>query len=85
MKKAEFLITGEGVTDFGWKESSTRLWHGGPITYLINKCAEQAEYRIEFDFVERQDVDRIKLGRSLKGLKGKSIPALWEIGTECYF
>ena len=75
MKKAEFLITGEGVTDFGWKENSTRLWHGGPVTYLINKCAEQAEYQIEFDFVERQDVDRIRLGRSLKELKGKSIPA----------
>ena len=75
MKTIEYLMTGEGVTDFGQRVYGSTAWEEGPAAVLVRKCAEEVGAEIVLDFVERKKVENLKLGRQLKGLSGKAVPA----------
>lgn len=70
------LVTGEGKTDYGCKDYASGNWNWGPIYCYIQNClSEEQKQRLQFEAVEREDVDRIRLQRSAKHLRGKTIPS----------
>lgn len=75
MKAFDFLMTGEGPTDYGQKVFGSAKWEEGPAAVLVRKCADEADVDITLFFAERKNVENVKLGRQIKGLQGKAIPA----------
>lgn len=80
----DILITGEGLTDYGWKSFGSDNWHEGAAPYcsgdaLKPSCGKkETVMNLNLHFADRKDVEAFKLQRSLNyhSLKGKSIPAL---------
>ena len=75
MKTIDFLMTGEGPTDYGQKVYGANQWEEGPAAVLARRCAEETGAEIILSFADRRNVEQIKLGRSVKGLSGKAVPA----------
>lgn len=75
MKLIDFLMTGEGPTDYGQKKYGSDTWEEGPAAVLVRKCAEEVDADITITFVDRKEVEDMKLGRNIKGLSGKAIPS----------
>lgn len=79
MKKLKILIYGEGPDDYGWKDSNGK-WCPGSIIYLLQKCANERQVKLEIEYVEKHFIDgknKIKLAaRHLREVDGKGIPAL---------
>ena len=72
----KIMLTGEGVTDYGWKDYATSQWQEGAAAKLIRSCAEKFGIQISFSFADRSEVNRIRLQENrIQGVKGKGIPA----------
>ncbi|WP_026664621.1 DUF4276 family protein [Butyrivibrio sp. FC2001] len=71
----KIAVTGEGSTDYGKRKYGTDEWDWGPIAVYINKIAEEKNRIIELYPIEREDIKRVQLHRSMRGLEGKAIPA----------
>lgn len=76
MRELDVLLTGEGADDYGWREFGSLNWEEGAAAKLIHKCAKAQDVQIHLAFVDRQEVERVRLQRrSMQGLSGKAIPA----------
>ena len=71
----KIMLTGEGVTDYGWWDYAASQWREGAAAKLIRSCAEKYGVRISFCFADRSEVNQLRLQGHIQGLKGKAIPA----------
>lgn len=68
-------ITGEGPDDYGKIDFYGNLAKGAAEGFA-EQIAEEGGLTIEWNFIDRRDVERIKLGkRTLRGLRGKAVNA----------
>ena len=66
-------VTGEGATDYG---TGTQLeWNWGPVAVYLKRIADDNKVDIELSPIHKKDVERIRLQRHSRGLKGKAVPS----------
>ena len=70
-------VTGEGPTDYGKVDyGNPGHWIDGPVQVYLRRIAEEQNIELDFEMIERAEVQKIKLQRRhLNGLDGKAIPA----------
>lgn len=72
----KIAITGEGNTDYGKRDYSTKKWLSGPAMIYAENIAKEQGMKVELFPIEKEDVKRVKLqGRSTKKISGRGIPA----------
>ena len=70
-------VTGEGSTDYGKVDyGNPGHWIDGPVQVYLRRIAEEQNIELDFEMIERAEVQKIKLQRRhLNGLDGKAVPA----------
>ena len=70
-------VTGEGPTDYGKVDyGNPGHWIDDPVQVYLRRIAEEQKIELDFEMIERAEVQKIKLQRRhLNGLDGKAVPA----------
>lgn len=76
----KIAITGEGPTDYGKKDFVTGDLVRGAAEGYAETIAQEQCTDIDWYYVAREDVQRFKLSRSLRGLEEKAVPARRFVG-----
>ena len=76
------VITGEGVTDYGWKDFGSNVWHEGSAAVLLKRVvSEYTKEDVELAFVDKNELKKEnrpkKFQRHITNLEGRGIPCFF--------
>lgn len=73
------VITGEGVTDYGWKDFGSDVWNEGSAAVLLKRVvSEYTKEDVELAFVDKNELkkktDQRNISDTLQILRAEEFP-----------